>query len=405
MGVSRVELTPRKRYSSNIWQGYFSFTGDAMKDFPQAEFERRWANAQALMDKDGLDAIFVTEKTNYRYFTGSQTIQFNNKQRPMTFILPKRGSPAMIVYGLEAGLVREETWVDDVRSYVDVPFPTDLVVNTFKDLRLENSRIGCELGPEQRLWLTYDEFEAIKLGLPNARLVDASQLLKRVRQVKSAEEIERIQEACKITEVAWELVRRRVQPGMTVPQAERIGLQALIDAGSDPVSPGFVLLDVLGYGPDFKYKKGDLFFCDFGGSFRGYKADFTRMASFGPPSDTLKQSHAQIMHVFNGVLNSMAPGRRCKDVADRFNREVEAIGYPRLQGSKRIGHGLGLEHQESPSLNVVDETVLVPGMVFTPEPQFVRDGQFIMVEEDVVITEGGMRKLSHGCETLYIIDP
>ena len=100
----------------------------------------------------------------------------------------------------------------------------------------------------------------------------------------------------------------------------------------------------------------------------------------------------------------MEPGNRCKDVAERFNAEMQRIGYPKLKGSKRIGHGLGLEHQESPSLNVVDETEFTPGMVFTPEPRFVRDGHFIMVEEDVVITSVGIRKLSQGCETLYTIE-
>ena len=191
---------------------------------------------------------------------------------------------------------------------------------------------------------------------------------------------------------------------MTVPHAERICTQALVDAGSDPVTPGFILLDVLGYGPDFKYRAGDLFFCDLGGSYRGYKADFTRLATFGPPSDFFKESHEQIMRVFNAVVDSMQAGRRCRDVAAVFNREAAALGYPPLQGSKRIGHGLGLEHQESPSLNAVDDTELVPGMLFTPEPRFVRDGHFIMVEEDVVITTDGARKLSRGCETLYTID-
>jgi Xaa-Pro dipeptidase len=375
-----------------------------MKDFPKEEFELRWARAQTLMDRENLDAIFITERTNYRYFTGNQTIQFNNKQRPMTFVLPRHGKPAMMVYGLETALVRDETWVEDVRGYVDVPFPPSLVVDTFRDLGLETGRIGCELGSEQRLWLTFQEFEAIRSALPRAQFVDASQVLKQCRQVKSAQEIARIEEACKITEVAWELIRRRVHPGLSVAQAERICLQSLIDAGSDPVTPGFILLDVLGYGADFKYRKGDLFFCDLGGSYRGYKADFTRLATFGPPSDFFRQSHEQIMRVFTAVIQSMESGKRCKDVADRFNREVEAIGYPKLQGSKRIGHGLGLEHQESPSLNVVDETELVPGMVFTPEPRFVRDGHFIMVEEDVVITADGARKLSNGCGTLYTID-
>jgi Xaa-Pro aminopeptidase len=322
----------------------------------------------------------------------------------MTFVLPRGGKPAMMVYGLEVELVRDESWVEDVRGYVDVPFPTSLVVDTFRDLGLEDGRIGCELGDDQRLWMTFQEFEAVRAALPRARFVDASRLLKRCRQIKSEAEIARIEEACRLTEVAWELIRRRVHPGLSVAQAERICLQSLVDAGSDPVTPGFILLDVLGYGAGFTYKKGDLFFCDLGGSFRGYKADFTRMATFGPPSDLFKQSHEQIMQVFNGVVASMQPGRRCKDVAERFNQEAQALGYARLQGSKRIGHGLGLEHQESPSLNVVDETELVPGMVFTPEPRFVRDGHFIMVEEDVVITPDGARKLSTGCETLYVID-
>ena len=164
------------------------------------------------------------------------------------------------------------------------------------------------------------------------------------------------------------------------------------------MTPGFILLDVLGYGNDFIYKEGDLFFCDLGGSYRGYKADFTRMATFGPPSDFFKDSHQQIMQVFERVLGSMRPGARCRDVATAFNRAVQAIGYPPLQGTKRIGHGIGLEHQEAPSLNIADDTELVPGMLFTPEPRFVRDGHFIMVEEDVVITTDGARKLSHGCE-------
>ena len=375
-----------------------------MKDFPRNEFEGRWERARALMDEAGLDAIFVTERTNYRYFSGSRTIQHNNKQRPMTVLIPKRGDPVMMVYGLEAQLAREETWIDDIRGYVDVPFPVALVVDTFKDLGLESCRIGCELGNEQRLWITYQEFGAIRAALPQAQFVDGSDVFVRCRMVKSAREIARIEEACRLTEVAWELIRRRVHPGMTVPQAERTCMQSLVDAGSDPVAPGFILLDVLGYGSDFKYKKGDLFFCDLGGSYNGYKADFTRMATFGPPSDFFKDSHQQIMQVFNSVLSSMKPGLRCRDVAATFNREVQRMGYPPLQGTKRIGHGLGLEHQESPSLNVADDTELVSGMLFTPEPRFVRDGHFIMVEEDVVITPEGARKLSSGCEILYTIE-
>ena len=91
--------------------------------------------------------------------------------------------------------------------------------------------------------------------------------------------------------------------------------------------------------------------------------------------------------------------RRDDDAAVELCARSQLLGEPRLATAR-----LGLEHQESPSLNIVDEAELMPGMVFTPEPRFVRDGHFIMVEEDVVITEHGMRKLSTGCETLYTID-
>jgi Xaa-Pro aminopeptidase len=137
------------------------------------------------MDRDGFDAIFITERTNYRYFTGNQTIQFNNKQRPMTVLVPRRGKPVMMVYGLEAQLVRDETWVEDVRPYVDVPFPISLVAETFKDLGLEVGKIGCELGDNQRIWMTFLEFDAIRSALPRTQFVDASGLLTRCRQVKS----------------------------------------------------------------------------------------------------------------------------------------------------------------------------------------------------------------------------
>lgn len=375
-----------------------------MKDFPKEEFESRWQRARALMDEQHLDAILVTERTNYRYFSGNRTIQHNNKQRPMIVLVPRKGRPVMMVYGLEAQLCRDETWIEDIRTYVDVPFPAKLVVDTLKDLGLDNGRIGCELGDNQRLWMTYQEFDDIRAGLPNAKFVDGSQVYVQCRLVKSPLEVARIEQACRITEVAWEIIRRRVHPGMTVPIAERVCMQALVDAGSDPVTPGFILLDVLGYGPDFVYKKGDLFFCDIGGSFNGYKSDFARMATFGPPSDSMKRNHERIYRIFNAVVGSMNAGSRCRDVAAVFNREAEALGYPKLQGTKRIGHGCGLEHQEAASLNIVDETVLVPGMVFTPEPRFVQDGQFIMVEEDVVVTDKGARLLSTGCERLYQID-
>jgi Xaa-Pro dipeptidase len=93
-------------------------------------------------------------------------------------------------------------------------------------------------------------------------------------------------------------------------------------------------------------------------------------------------------------IDAMAPGVKAQEIAKICNRKLEEFGYPLLEGTKRVGHGLGLDFQEPPSLNVVEEQELVPGTVLTPEPRFVHDNEWIMVEEDVVITDDGVRRLS-----------
>jgi Xaa-Pro aminopeptidase len=355
------------------------------------------------MDEAGLDAVFVTERNNYRYFTGHRTLQFGNKMRPMTVLLPRDRDPALMIYGLEAPEAREQGWIDDIRTYVDVPFPPDLVADTLKDLGLANGRIGCELGSNQRLWLTYQDFEAIKAGVPTARFVDGAAVFVRSRLRKSELEIARIEEACRITQVAYEVVKRRVHPGMTVAQCERTCLEALVDAGSDPDTPGFAIVGA-GLGRDHVFRTGDWFFCDFGASYRGYKADMTRLATFGPPTDRQRAAFGQIVKIQDAVIRAMRPGVRASDIARICNRELQAIGEPPLQGSKRIGHGVGLDLQEPPSLNLVDDTVLEQGVTLTPEPRFARDGGLIMVEESVVITADGVRALSQGYQTLHAIE-
>ena len=61
----------------------------------------------------------------------------------------------------------------------------------------------------------------------------------------------------------------------------------------------------------------------------------------------------------------------------------------------RLGHGLGIQLTEWPSLIPADETVLEPGMVLTLEPGIeTRDGNMLVHEENIVITENGARWLS-----------
>ena len=79
-------------------------------------------------------------------------------------------------------------------------------------------------------------------------------------------------------------------------------------------------------------------------------------------------------------------------------------GLPGLTGRKRIGHGLGLNAGEGPSLGLEDHTVLEPGMVLCVEPRFVLpSGERVHIEDVVVVTDDGCEPISSGGETLAVI--
>ncbi len=141
--------------------------------------------------------------------------------------------------------------------------------------------------------------------------------------------------------------------------------------------------------------------------FRGYNADIARRAVFGRPSDDQRRQHDLIWGIASACIAAVAPGARASDVARVCNEQMRRAGYPELVGPKRVGHGIGLDPSEPPSLSLADQTVLEPGMVVTPEPRIdLPSGERLHVEEDIVVsaeTPEGHEWLSRGAAELATI--
>src|SRR5574342_949836 len=91
--------------------------------FPENEYLDRYGRAQALMERDGLDALVISEKNNYWYFAGLISYQLDHIQRPQICFLPKNGKAALLVYGNDKAKAKTLPWIGSVASYTDVPFP------------------------------------------------------------------------------------------------------------------------------------------------------------------------------------------------------------------------------------------------------------------------------------------
>jgi Xaa-Pro dipeptidase len=361
----------------------------------------QWARARHLMERQHLDALFVTEKYNYWLLTGHRSEQFDGKQRPMLLVLPLEREPAMIVYGRDERQVRATAPVQDIRTYVDVPFPLALVPQVFKDLKLDRATVGCELGEFQRLGLSYNDFMTIQRQLPGMKIADASAIFNQIRAVKAPWEIDRIRTACAMTTRAWGAALPQMRPGMDVSGVKMCVERAILETGG---AVGHLEFGLEGHDFVHTYQRGDWLWSDLGINYQGYRSDLARMAVFGTPSDEHRRDFDRIWELLRRLMERIRPGVRCSDLTRQTSDDMVRMGLPPLEAGKRIGHGIGVT-SDPPSISLADDTLLEPGMVLTPEPRFfIASGQRMHLEETVVVTDRGCELLSEGADRLVAID-
>ena len=372
--------------------------------FPESEYLHRYARASLLMERDGLDALVISARDNYWYFTGLISYQFDHLMRPQICFLPKGGKPLVLVYGNEKAKAQALPWIGAVKSYVDVPFPQEMITDCLKEMGLGEARLGFELGDDQRLGFPVNYLSGLGEALPKGKVRDASPALCEMRIIKSALEIEAMRRACEISMKAYDCCFPQLRAGMTRGEIAGRLFIAMIEEGANPRTPGFLMLNASTAYDDRRYQRGDRMVADFGACYGGYFGDITRMAIFGTPSAEQKKEHQTGWDLIRRCFDAMKPGAPIAELSRIANRELEQRGYPKIEIPKRIGHGIGLARAEPPSLNEVEKALHTPGMILALEPKVRTEKGSVHLEEDVLITEGGAEFLTSGAGELRAIE-
>ena len=145
---------------------------------------------------------------------------------------------------------------------------------------------------------------------------------------------------------------------------------------------------------DRRIADGDVLIIDTGSVYDGYYSDFDRNFAFGSASARTREVHECIWRATEAGLAAARPGATTGDLWRAMWAVLEAGG---AHGNDvgRMGHGLGAQLTEWPSLTATDDTRLQPGMVITLEPGMNYDrGKLMVHEENVVIDADGARLLS-----------
>ena len=366
--------------------------------FDPAEYRARVAHAQTGMAARGLAALLLTTEPEVRYFSGYLTRFWESPTRPWFLIVPAAGDPVAVIPAIGAALMRRG-WVTDIRTW-RAPAPEDdgisLLAETLRDLA--PGPVGVPMGHETHVRMPLADWSRLA-DMPGVELVPDSGLMRRLRLVKSEAEITKIRAACAVANRAFASVPNEIRVGMGLDNVFRRFQMLCLEEGANwvPYLAGGAeqggYADVISPAGPEPLVQGDVLMLDTGLVRDGYFCDFDRNFSIGPPSDAVQTAHATLLEATQAGFAAARPGATAADLFHAMDRIV--TGGAGGSDAGRLGHGLGMQLTEWPSLIPDDHTVLEPGMVLTLEPGIeTMSGRIMVHEENIVIRETGAEWLS-----------
>ncbi|MDX1781543.1 MAG: Xaa-Pro peptidase family protein [Thalassovita sp.] len=370
--------------------------------FPAAEYARRVAALQAEMVARGIGALLLTSPADVFYVTGFLTRFWESPARPWFIVVPADGKPIAVIPGIGQDLMAR-SWIADIRTW-DAPDPVDdgvgLLVDTLAEAVSETGRIGVPMGLETSLRMPVADYARVTDRIAPRRFVDATDVVQRVREVKSEAEIDRIRAICRIADAAFDRVPDIVRDGPMLDRVFRQFQMALLAEGADWVSYTAGGAGQGGYGDVISpaaavpLRPGDILMLDTGAVKDGYFCDFDRNFAIGKPADDARRAHEVLYDATDAALCDLRPGMCACDAHRILTGAIAAQGAE--PGGGRLGHGLGITLTEWPSFTDKDKTVLREGMVLTLEPSvMIAPGRIMVHEENIVLREAGPELLSH----------
>ena len=372
-----------------------------MRGFQISEFQNRLKRAQLLMADKKLDALFLTSETDVRYFTGYLTRFWESPTRPWYLLVPQTGKPVAVIPSIGAALM-SKTWIDDIRTWSSPDLTDDgltLLRDTIDDCLGQRPVIGVPSGHETHIRMPHADFLRLHKLCPSVRFTSDHNILRRLRLIKSDAEINKIKTACAIAGRAFDRVPEIAAEGVPLSDVFRKFQMLCLDEGADwvPYVAGgkgpMGYDDVISPATDEPLLKKDIMMLDTGLVHDGYFCDFDRNFAIGRPS-------AEVSAAWQTLLEATEAGQDAAKAGNRAAYIYYAIDTV-LTGGKgggaagRLGHGLGMQLTEWPSLIPDDDTELEQGMVITIEPSLtLSDGSVLVHEDDFVITAKGAQQLS-----------
>lgn len=344
-----------------------------------------------IMKQNNLSGFLITSSYNLRYltkFTGTSGLAIITPQQAFfvtDFRYMEQATEQVQGFKIiqaKKSLFEEIDTIVQREKIQNLAFEEDYV--SFATYRLFEEIISCELTP-------------------------VFGLIEELREVKDAEEIAIIEQACRIADQAFEHILTVIKPGMSEIEvanqldfymrslgASGVSFDTIVASGVRSAMPHGVASQKI-------IEKGEMITLDFGCYYQGYVSDMTRTFSIGNPDEKLKEIYAIVYEAQQKVLEAAKPGITGIQLDAVARNYIETCGYGANFGHG-TGHGIGLEIHEAPNVSTKAAQPFQVGNIITDEPGiYLPSIGGVRIEDDLLITETGNRVLTHASKKLIIL--
>jgi Xaa-Pro aminopeptidase len=400
----------------------------AWPDFPVSEYRQRYARLGALMDREGFDALVLTQEEPVRYLSGYNSVIWAVGRWLPTVLVATRDprNAALIASSFDAGCAGGTSWVGTVDPYRAAEEIPAKVREHLAAAGAASDRVGLELGPGSFMALPQHLIGGLLRG-GHGPLADASEagrpgtdggprdcgrLLSALRMLKSPLEIERVRRSVTAAVAGYQAGLDAAAPGMTEKDLVAIIGATMYRSGTTAGTKPLFVNCVSGRAryplvdspaSDNVIGDGDIVFVDGGGASDGYVSDILRLIGVGRVRAEDRRYADAAADATEAMIGALRPGVRVSQLIDAAAAQVAAAGVDEPVG-EIAGHGIGLELWERPLIrrheNADDDVAVRPGMVLClepilapPHPDGGLAGIFVF-EQQVLVTDTGCEVLS-----------
>ena len=383
------------------------------------ERDRRYKIVRAEMARRGIDCLLLPANTgrweqlqgDSRYLTtigGFATEVFT--------VFPREGEVTAYIFNRAAWWKQAQKWVADVRDGRNRWGQN--AIERISELGLQKGTIGISglaglfRAPEGII--PYSSVKAIQDALPQAKIVNATEMMQDIRAVKSAEEVSMLEWSAAIVEKTIEAMVQNANPGVSEKELYGAMVHTMLTNGGE-----LPTLFFLSAGPDisnssfvptdYRIQKGDRIIDEIEAKYGGYAAQAVCPAVVGKPNPAYEKMVEVSRACFDAILGAMKPGVTFGRLFETYTRTVESAGPYSWNHPMMHARGLG---DDGPAL-MGDKDIerfskieLQTGMTFILKPQ-VRPTEGkgrASIGDTVTVTETGARRLGKRELKLLIID-